>query len=92
MTTTMTEDQKAKKVVSKDEKQTVELIPEIFKEGNDPLGELMNQAQTAYTSYLKAQRKVAAAYQERQLQGEKTYKEAEEQESGYIEICQACGE
>ena len=82
MTTTMTEYPKANKVVSKDEKQTLELTPEVSKEGKDPLNDLMNQvnqAQNAYKSYLQAQRKVAAAYQERQRQGEKAYKEIEEQ-------------
>ena len=79
MTTTMTENQKAKKLVSKDEEQALELTAEVLKEGKDPLNDLANQARTTYTSYLQAQRKVAEAYQERQRQGEKAYKEVEEQ-------------
>jgi len=61
MTTTMTKNQQSRKLASKDEEQTAEFVPEVSKEDKDPLSELMNQAQVAYTSYMKAQRKVGAA-------------------------------
>ncbi len=78
MTTTMIKNQQAKKVVSKDMEQMVELPSEVLTEKRDPLDELMNQAQAAYESYLQAQRKVAVAYQERQRRVEESFKEIEE--------------
>ena len=55
MATTMTKNQQSRKAASKEEKQTAEFVPEVSKEDKDPLSELMNQAQTAYTSYMLAQ-------------------------------------
>ena len=74
----MIKNQQAKKVVSKDMEQMVELPSEVLTEKRDPLDELMNQAQAAYESYLQAQRKVAVAYQERQRRVEESFKEIEE--------------
>jgi len=75
----MTKNQQSRKVASKEEKQKVEFVRDVTKEDKDSLSELMNQAQAAYNSYIQAQRKVAAAYQECQCHGEKAYEEIEEQ-------------
>jgi hypothetical protein len=64
--TTMIKSQQARRVVDKGGEQMDELPTEATTEERDSLDELMSQAQGAYESYVQAQRKVAAAYQERQ--------------------------
>jgi hypothetical protein len=66
MVTAISKNQKSRKVMDKDVEQMVEVPSEAPEEVSGPLAELMSQAQSAYTSYLQAQRKVAEAYQERQ--------------------------
>jgi hypothetical protein len=75
---TITKNTQTRKVVGKDVEETVELPSEVPQEDRDTLNELMKQAQTAYESYLQAQRKVATAYQERQRRVEESFKDIEE--------------
>jgi vacuolar-type H+-ATPase subunit H len=74
----MTKNPQARKVTGKDGEQMVEIPNDVSKEERDSLDELMGQAQTAYESYLQAQKKVALAYQGRQRRVEESFKEIEE--------------
>ena len=64
--TTKVEQEQPKKALEKGEQPLTESAPETSQKPMDPLNEFRAQAEMAYAAYLKAQRKVATAYKERE--------------------------
>ena len=64
--TTKVDQEQPGKTVGKAEQPAIESAPQTFKKPADPLDEFRAQAEMAYAAYLKAQRKVATAYKERE--------------------------
>jgi len=65
--------QQTNKVVEKTEEPATELVPETLNETPAGLDEVLGRAEMAYTAYLEAQRKVAAAYKEQERQEDKEH-------------------
>lgn len=76
--TTQIEKQETKKATGKAEQPPMESAPETLRKPADTLDESRAQAKIAYATYLKAQRKVATAYKEREQQEQTAYKETEQ--------------
>ena len=76
--TTQVEKQETKKAVQKAEQPPMESAPQTIEKAADPLTEFRTQAEIAYAAYLKAQRKVATAYKEREQKEQIAYKGTEQ--------------
>ncbi len=72
-------DRPAKKAAGKAPKLEADINNEAPQKVLDPLEDLRNQAQAAYSAYLGAQRQVATAYKQREQEEVKAYKQLEKQ-------------
>jgi len=64
---------------AKVQKQVEEMVEEVTTNQTNPLEDLRRQAESAYASYLGAQRKVTSAYRLREQEEVNNYKQVEQQ-------------